>query len=96
MANYWGFGKPTLTDLKPAGYAGMLSQDFWSVMNIPFSLKSFEPLGCGQPPSNAQTRRERGPQGPGVSSPSLSPLLIASIKSRMVPKSRLCGVRTMR
>jgi NADPH2:quinone reductase len=31
-----------------------------------------------------------------VSSLSLSALLIASINSRMVPKSRLCGLRTIR
>ena len=32
----------------------------------------------------------------GASSLSLSALLIASINSRIVPKSRLCGVRTIR
>ncbi len=30
VANYWGFGKPSTTDLKPTGYAGMLPRDFWS------------------------------------------------------------------
>jgi hypothetical protein len=30
VASYWGFGKPSFSDLKPAGWAGMLPRDFWA------------------------------------------------------------------
>ena len=29
VANFWGFGRPTLAELSPKGAAGMLPRDFW-------------------------------------------------------------------